>query len=291
MAAQVVQVRSPYDYDPAPPAAPGPQGVALTPDSAGIARVLHLGETTGLVSDVARLVADYAVPKIDHFGKEEWMRYYGVDVGPEPELPDEFYEWWLSPDAIEPGKLNCETHLAPVLRPRWITETDAEGKKTLSCYSLRTLGRLVQHPQEGPPSQYMFDSQALEQHGNIKAGPARWLVMRKDVFARDQSCDQQKECIQKLNTAGADYDEMPSALDLATIVFATHVRTGGDRHLGDSTGKEGRWTFSRCKERIQFNENSYPLVVGGFAPGGLLVLRCYGDYVSEYYGVAALRKF
>lgn len=282
MSVQVGQVRSPYAHE---PAAAGLPGVALTPENVKIAKVLKLEETTGLIKDVAGLVADYAVDKIDRFGAEEWMRYYGVDVGPEPELPDEFYEWWLSPDVIEPDKLNCDTHLPPILRPQHVRKAALNIPLTLD-----TLGYLAQHPKEGPPSRYDIGSDALQEHGNTKAGPARWLVMRKDVFARNQSYDRQKECIQKLNTKGADYDEMPSLLDLVTILFVTHVRTGGDRHLGDAMGKEGRWTFSRCRERVQLRKSSHPLVVGGFAPGGLDVLDHY-YYVHENCGVAALRKF
>jgi hypothetical protein len=283
VAAELVQVHFHHDNY-SLPAAPGPQGVALTPENVKIAKVLKLEETTRLIKDMAGLVAGYAVDKIDRFGAEEWMRYYRVDVGPEPELPDEFYEWWLSPDVIEPDKLNCDTHLPPVLRPQYVRKAALNIPLTLD-----TLGYLAQHPKEGLPSQYAFDSGALQQHGNTKAGPARWLVMRKDVFARNQSYDGQKECIQKLNATGANYDEMPSGLDLATILFVTHVHTGGDRHFGDITGKEGCWTYSRCRERVQFRESSYPLVVGGFAPGGLCVASDLYD--QGRYGVAALRKF
>lgn len=282
MAAEAVQSYFYHDNYLLPAAEP--QGVVQTSQSDVIAKVLKLEETP-LVSDVARLVADYAIPKIDHFGAEEWMRYYGVDVGREADLPEKFYTWWLSSDVIDPDKLNCETHLPPVLRPQYVRKAALNIPLTLD-----TLGYLAQYPKEGPPSQYTFNSEALQQHGNTKAGPARWLVMRKDIFARNQSYDQQKECIQKLNTTGADYDEVPSALDLATIVFATHVRTGGDRYLGNTTGKEGCWTFSRCKEHAQYGKDSYPLVIGDFAPGGLIV--SHNDYAgNENCGVAALRKF
>jgi hypothetical protein len=286
VANELVQVHFHHDNYPLP-AAPGPQGVSLTPENVKIAKVLKLEETTGLIKDVAGLVAGYAVDIIDRFGAEEWMRYYRVDVGPEPELSDEFYDWWLSPDVIEPDKLNCDTHLPPVLRPQYVRKAALNIPLTLD-----TLGYLAQHPKEGPPSRYDYDTVALWRHGNTKAGPARWLVMRKDVFARDQSYNRQKECIQKLNAIGANYDEMPSGLDLATILFVTHANTGGDRHFGDATGKEDRWTFSRCRERVQLSDRScfsLPMIVGGFAPGGLRVC-CY-DVDGEDFGVAALRKF
>jgi hypothetical protein len=269
-----------------PPAAPGPQGVAPSSENAKIAQILKLEETNWFIKDVAEIVASYAVDKIDRFGKEEWMRYYGVDVGPEPGLPDAFYKWWLSQDVIKPDKPNCDTHLPPVLRPQYVRKAALNIPLTFD-----TLGYLAQYPKEGPPSRYAFsDSQALQQHGNTKAGPTCWLVMRKGVFARNRSYAQQKKYIQKLNTTGADYDEMPSALDLAAIIFATHVRTGGDRHLGDATGKEGRWTFSRCKERVKFWKSpSYPSAVGGYAPDGLGV--GISDCDDKDDGVAALRKF
>jgi hypothetical protein len=277
-----VQALSSYGHN---PAAPGPQDVALTPENGKIAKLLKLEEITGLPSDVARLVASYVLP--NPFGAEAWKRYYGVDVGLEPELPSEFYEWWISPDVIKPHKLNCDTHLPPVLRPQYVRKAALNTPLTLN-----TLEYLAQHPKEGPQSRYISDSdsEALQQHGDTRAGSACWLVMRKGVFARNQSYVQQKECIQKLNTNGAGYDKMPSALDLATIVFATYVLTGGDRYLGDCTGKESWKTFSRCKESIQSGKDSYSLVVGRFAPGGLDVADD-NSYVHVRSGVAALRKF
>lgn len=282
MAAGLIQVHFHHDNYPLP-AAPGPQSVALTPENVNIAKVLKLEETTGLIKDVAELVASYAI-KIERFGKEEWMRYYGVDVGPVNDLPEEFYQWWLSPDVIEQDKRNCDTHLPPVLRPQYVRKAALNIPLTFD-----TLGYLAQHPKEGPPSRYAFDSEALQQHGNTKAEPTRWLVMRKDVLGRDQFYAQQKRYIQELNTTGANYDEMPSALDLVTLVFATHVRTGGDRHLGDDTGAEGRWTFSHCKEHVQHHGRLYPSIVGGFTPGGLDVDHTYNG--TDQIGVAALRKF
>lgn len=241
-------------------------------------------EAAGPAKALAGLVADYAVDKIGSFGKEEWMRYYGVDPGPAPELPGEFYKWWRSPDVVEPGKLNCDTHLPPVLRPQYVRKAALKIPLTLE-----TLGYLAKHPKEGPSSQYALNS-VLQQHGDTKAGPACWLVLRKDVFARDESDDGQREYIRKLNAIGANYDEMPSGLDLITVLFATHVHTGGDRYLSNGTGKERCWTFSRCKERVQVKESSHYVFIGGFSPGALFLRN---DHRSNdvNYGVAALRKF
>lgn len=249
----------------------------------------------GLCSDVAKVIADYVVGGNESsFGRREWRKYFEVDVGREPELPfKEFYKFWHGPDPIYVTKQICETHLPPILRPRFVTYIPTN---TLYPYSLSTMRQFTQdlqaatHPHPLQEDIHPHYSEALLQSERIKAGPACWLVARKGVIARSQSYAKQTQLIKNLNIrTKADYEEEPSIIDLATVA-TTRYRLTGERYLGDRGGIEQWLTFSRCKEAVKYGPDTYQLVVGGFGPDGLRFdgLR-RGNH--EYLGIAALRKF
>ena len=240
----------------------------------------------GVPRDVTSMVNEYLQEKPRFFGRAEWLEYLGQDVG-NPRLPDKCVSWWNAPDAIDvferlaaPRK-NYETHLEPIWRPDIVSEQP---------YDLETLTNLVAHPLRGHPTTIVQSTQSYRQNKNTPAGPGCWLAVRKGVVARNLTYSSQVEYLDKVNTAtGAGYEHENALLDLVTAVVIPHVLRG-ERHLGNDTGMEGRWTYARSRDLVPYGENSYPSDVGGFAPSGVDVVSSYG-YVDEGRGVVALRKF
>jgi hypothetical protein len=238
--------------------------------------------------EISGIVNDYVMQRPACVGGAEWRKYFGVDVG-NPVLPAEFVSWWPRSDAVDlldgrPNpRSNYETHLDPIWRPQFIDEAQP--------YDLETLTRLAAHPLNGGhPMTIQQDTAAFEQHARTPAGPGCWLVFRRDVVARNQSYDEQKGYMDRLNSAtGAGYERENALLDLATVVAVRHVYKG-ERHLGDRTGMEGRVTYARSRDLVLFDDRSYPSAIGGFAPSRVIV-SCGCDDADEHIGVAALRKF
>ena len=239
----------------------------------------QLYQSTNLCPDTVQIVIGYLASKDNPFGAADWIKH-GFDPGLESKLSQEFYQRWYGPDADDvlkhktnpnhPIRRAYETHLPPVL----ITEK-------ISLGILEQIGL-----------KYSYDTEALQQNREKKADLTCWLVLRKGVVARNESPDNQKKYIQVLNRdTGANYEEMPSVIDLACVVFARFLVTG-ERHLGDDTGAEKRLTYSRVKQTIKFFGNTeYHLVVGCFAPGGLGVRSSSAYGVSGNDGMTILGKF
>src|SRR5471030_3244900 len=99
-----------------------------------------VAEATGMVTDVSALVADYAI-HLDLFGSPEWKRYFNQDVGEEPSLPDAFWKFWRSPDPVNLGQKVWETHLPPVLRPKFVIDMDTKARRD---FCLTVMGELMQ---------------------------------------------------------------------------------------------------------------------------------------------------
>jgi hypothetical protein len=238
--------------------------------------------------ELSGIVNEYVMRRPECFGGAEWRKYLGVDVG-NPVLPDEFVSWWSRSDAVDilderPNpRSNYETHLDPIWRPQFINEARP--------YDLETLTRLAAAPRNGGhPMTIEQGAEAFTQHARTPAGPGCWLVFRRDVVARNQTYEEQKGYMDRLNGAtGAGYERDNALLDLATVVAVRHVYKG-ERHLGDSTGMEGRVTYARSRDLVLFDDRSYPSAIGGFAPSRVSVYCGYG-YGFECDGVAALRKF
>jgi hypothetical protein len=297
--------------------------VALAPnpsflDSARPAILEALGKH--VIRDVAKIIAGYAIQGKD-FTAEDWKRYYNVEVE-DLELGPEFYGWWFQPDAKdpiwldpnvkEPTQLNCDTHFPPFLCPETLLETAELPPPALrhrfasyvdrTDYDLETLGRLVQNPKEGHPSKFMYNSEALDQNGKIKAGPACYIVARKELFARDLTPDEQREHMKQVNAkTHAGYEVLPRALHLATAALVHHTVTG-NRYLGDGTGMEKRISHGRCEDTVKYeDEDSKPVIVGKqepFVPGGVVCPNSsgglevhYSEWRNDSIGVVGVKKF
>ncbi|MCX6990121.1 MAG: hypothetical protein NTX49_03520 [Chlamydiae bacterium] len=249
----------------------------------------------GFPDTAAHRIVNYIIGSEDPFGAKQWQRYFGVDVGLEPELPPSFYRFWNGPDPIEPEKKVYETHLPPVLRPRFLTHI---ATRTLHPLTLRTLDRLVAQPAVGNQTGFfrvspLSDPLAIVEITN--AGPSSWLLLRKEAVALGESYDEQKGSIEEVNAGtGAGYEAEPFAIDLVTVIFARYVGKG-ERHFGDETGCEGLPTFSTCKDvstdsdHSYFESQSYPMAIGGFSSRGLHLATV--RFAESRYGIACVKKF
>lgn len=236
-------------------------------------------ENTPLYDAVTNLVLDYLKSNDNPFGAKEYIDVLGVSPGVVPALPEELIKWWYEPDAVDPEKQNCETHISPVYRAEELGDPQTLDIMLTTLETLKKLG--LGQKDEGDP---------YNQNKDKPAGPGAWLVLRKEVFARNKTPQEQFAYIKALNKkTGSKYEEKPSAIDLAFVVFARYSYKG-ERYLGDDTGEEKRWTYSRCGETVRYGTTDYPLVVGGFGPGALNVVSI-GFSAHEDDGVAGLRKF
>lgn len=239
-------------------------------------------ENTSLCNEAINLVLDYLKSNDNIFGDKEWNQVLGVDPGPVPPLPYQFIEWWYEPDVKKPKYQNCETHIPPVYRPEMLIDYETLTVMPTSLATLKKLG-LGQK----------LEGDAYNEYKDKPAGSSAWLVLRKEVFARNKNPQKQFAYIKALNRKkGSKYEEKPSAIDLAFVVFARYAFKG-ERYLGNEDGEEKRLTYSRCGETVEYDtDDESHLVVGSFSPGALYVDDVYNDYDSdEDSGVAGLRKF
>ena len=207
-------------------------------------------------------------------GKEVWERYFG-HVGKNPPLPANIAEIMDSPCPFWEGQQVRDTHLL-VLIPKHV------GGKVLT---LNYLGELIQRPQGGGyGTKYRYyPDYVREAVGRKGSGSSYWVLMTRYVLpgSRDKGyADQCKLVSDHAARTGLDY-RLPSALEASVVMLLHHVRSG-KRLYSDNP-----WTYTRCRDKTT---HGYPVVVGGFSSGGLVVPSC-SRYVSSSLGVAVLRKF
>jgi hypothetical protein len=240
----------------------------------------ELFANTTMEPDVIPTVLQYLKSNDNPFGRAEWIEQ-GYDPGPVPEWSKELSDFWYGPDPIDPTKQVSETHIPPVFQPEFLTDLQTSKVMPVSLKTCRQIGL-----------PFHYAEAAFQQNQNQKAGPACFLVMRKGVVeeTRNKTTLEQVEIMKTLNAkTGAGYEELPSIINLACIVFARYVFKG-ERNLGDDTGAKTRWTYSRCAETYKFGKCEYHLEFRGFAPGGSNV-SIDSDNYDDNLGVVALRKF
>ncbi len=191
------------------------------------------------------------------FGKEEWFKFYDLDIGNEPMLPR---------DIIEILKSVGDTY-ALTLIPK--------GQ------SLKSLGELAK---KYFPTSTGYDEQAhkplvdILETANEKS---YWALMSKDVLNGSRGIDfeAQKKMIAEFSQNANVNCEIPTALEAAVSILTHHVRSK------ERLFSSNPMTYTRC---LEFYIGCH-VVVGGFAPSGLHVdisLKIDGEV-----GVSALRKF
>ena len=174
-----------------------------------------------------------------------------------------------------PGKRVIETHMLVTL-PKGFT--------------LNTLGMLAKKyfPQNPNGYGYIWE-RILKEHGDRSIDKLTWLLMTKDVLSgsRHRAYAQQQTMVATLATQSHVAYEVPSILEAVACIFAQYFRSSLIGSNGPPTRlfSDNPRTYTRCKENV----DSYQVVVGGFAPAGLLV--SYRVYDFDDFGVAGLRKF
>ncbi len=219
---------------------------------------------SGLMPVLAEIVAGY-VQQIGVFGPNFW-RSVGVDAGTVREIDPAFSEFWEGPDPVDPTQRVYSTHHPPVWIPKGLT-----------------LATVEEAGLQFDPN----DTEGLRVYRNRPVPGGYYAVMRKEVRGRNLSEDDQ---IQQLKRAG--YPGFPLAADVAAVILALH-QYDGTRWLGDDTGAENRWTYTRCIERVQLCPPT-TLAIGGFWRPGVSVDY---EFRKEYYnkngslGVVGFRMF
>ena len=221
------------------------------------------------------------------FGTGKWLKHFGK-VGDVPPLPADIHQILNGPDHLNPASKIKDTHVL-VLVPKVVDVTDADGKvKNRVEISLASLGELVKTPKEGPRTQYRYFQ--AHNKANTLVEESHWVLMKKEILpgSRGKTFAEQQRIVQTHSkTTGIPY-EMPHAIDAAACCLLNFVST--NTRLFDVDGPEGN-TYTRCQEHVEIEgvEGKWPLIVGGFASGGLDVGD--SDYDSHYDGVGAARKF
>jgi hypothetical protein len=205
------------------------------------------------------------------FGKGKWSIHHG-DIGKAPPLPKDIYEILQGPCPIWPGKLFRETHIGPFLIPATVN-----GEP----YKLDLLGKLIQAPKQGLPTQ--FEYCGLGECQDTPVEESYWVCMFRSILDDSLGEDDAAHSTRidaLAQSTGISYSR-PKVIEVATCLLLHYVSTG-ERLLTDNP-----WRFTRCQEFYN-KEHGWSMVVGGFGLGGL------GVYVNDYYsklGVVPLRKF
>jgi hypothetical protein len=232
------------------------------------AQLLAQGETI-----LAELLKTSAIPAMA-IGPKEWEEYFG-EVGAAPLLPANIDEILNRPCPFWPDKRVKDTHLL-VLVPATV-----DGKR----FTLDLLGDLIKGLQMGDKkTKYRrYGIYVQKELGAKSPGSSYWVLMTRDVLpgSRDKTYGEQETLVaEHARRIDLPY-EMPDVLSAATSILLHHARTG-ERLYTDAP-----WTHTRCQEKV--DKNIYPVAVGGFSSGGLIVYNY--DFVSDDFGVSCLRKF
>jgi len=207
------------------------------------------------------------------FGATKWKRYFG-DVGIEPPLPDNIFRILRGPCPFWPDKKVRETHLLTLI-PQTI------NTKPLS---LDALGTIIQKPKSGHATKYRYyNNDVKKEHGNTSPSKSYWVLMTRDVIpgSRNKRYEAQKKLMAShAEKSGEPYALPKLLLEATTAILMHHVETG-KRLYSDQP-----WTYTRCQEKVEGNQ--WPVAIGGFAAGGLVVNLNYYDYVIH--GVSGARK-
>ena len=207
-------------------------------------------------------------PKV--FGARAWREYFG-EVGAEPPLPDEIWKILTGPCPFWPGKKVSESHLLTLI-PTHVNEKP---------FCLDSLRELIQHPRQGPATNYRYYSEYIKPEDKTRApAKAYWVLLTRDVLpdTRNKTFQEQK---QKVDSIGSGY-ELPGLLEVVTSILIEHVRSG-KRLYSDAP-----YTYTRCQETGSYG---YHCIVGGFSASGVDVYSVSDGTRRENFGVGVRRKF
>ncbi len=200
------------------------------------------------------------------FGKEEWLKFYDLDIGLEPMISRDIIKILNSPCHMDPTRSLRDTHILTLI-PKGV--------------SLKNLGELAK--KKFPTiTGYGYAYQPILDELETLNDKSYWALMSKDVIngSGDESFEKQQEIVAKLSQNANVNCEVPSALEAAISILTHQVR------LGERLFCDNPITFTRCLEVYK----GCRLLVGCFTPSGLDIDDDgYGD--SSSIGVAVMRKF
>ena len=226
-----------------------------------------LDSISSKLTSVSNAKDSYSVPSIA-FGKADWEKYFG-DIGVEPPLPANIEEILNEPCSFWPIKKVKATHLL-VLIPNTV-----DGNP----FTLNYLGELIQKPKSGHSIKYMHYNIGAKKAVGDKSYPSHWVLMTRDIIlgSRGMGCKECSDMFAKHRDKTGIHYELPHLLESTASILMHYVKTGERLYSDDP------WTYVYSKD---VDKGYCPLVVGGFAPGGICV-----DYCHISYGAAGCRKF
>ena len=226
-----------------------------------------------LGSDEAFLKKRYSEPE-EAFGKKKWETYIGK-IEEVPHLPREIKKILESPCPIwgKEGKKIKDTHIL------FYNPQQVNGQS----HTVNNIEKLVKSSKEGNATVYRYIfCMIANEYGDTPNEKGEWILMTKDVLpgSRNKTYDKQQSLVKDLSKKAQVEYLVPKLTEAITGIFAEFVRSGTCLYSNNP------WTYTRCQEQIVGN----PLVVGGFAPGGLFICSL-SRFGSGNCGVGALRKF
>lgn len=195
------------------------------------------------------------------FGPEDWKICFGGDPGVVPPPHPSVYKLLKEPCPYWPEKTRAQTH-------QLLCIPETINGVPLTFNTLGELARASQGERSAIGYSHVWD-QIITDHGKTPMGPARWLLVTKEVIpkSRGKSFADQVDCL----SPGYRVAKLGEA---AALAF-TRRANAGEFLLGND--------FTRCEER----SDGYPVTVGCFAPRGLYV-NYYGSYDVDGDGVVGV---
>ncbi|MGI9297933.1 MAG: hypothetical protein ACR2QC_08550, partial [Gammaproteobacteria bacterium] len=202
------------------------------------------------------------------FGSQDWKKYFG-NVGEVPPLPSNIGGILRSPCPFWPDKRVGETHILTLI-PKTVNRKP---------FTLNGLQELIQNPREKTATDFFYYSRLVQQElGDAEVEKTYWVLMTTDVIpdSRSKTYEEQKQLVKQKKAEGY---ELPSALEAAASILMCYFKT--DEYTYEST-------YTRCRETV--TESQFPVIIGGFARGGLVVDANSIPFDYDYCGVAGVRK-
>ena len=206
------------------------------------------------------------------FGAEKWNKYFG-NVGVEPLLPPNIESILNSPCPFWSGKKIFETHLL------FLVPGAVDGKPL----TLNSLQELIQKPKAGHKTQYKYYTDYVKNELGNQSTSSHWVLMTMDAIpdSHTKNYEDQKAHLATYAKKSDHPYELPKALEATIGIFIEYVQTGTRLYSNNPSA------YTRCQEKVNSN---WPVVIGGFAAGGLGVNASRWNLFDNF-GVGGVWKF
>ena len=211
------------------------------------------------------------------FGPAEWAKYFGVEVGEAPSLPEDLGAILDSPCSFWVDKTVRETHLLFLL-PATVNGVS---------FTLTKLGELIKTRFPDNEVGYsVYWDKVREKYGNkVHSESSYWVLMTRDILPGSGGMPTELFCQSEVANYSNEGYNLLYALEAATGILTHYVRTG-ERLFSDDPE-----AYTCCRELVDHDRgNSWPVVVGGFGLSGLDVSFNFSYYGYLQDGAACSRK-